>query len=260
MTENVQVRVDEPSGTITLNRPNQKNALSRELVESLIAAFEDLHQEKRVRAVILTGAGSTFCAGTDLHQIRETSGSEYSLERWYDDAMQLQRLIEMMLRFPKPIIAAVNGWAIGSGLALVLAADIVIVGQNSKLQLPEARRGLSAGMTAPLLCFRIGPGLAASVIFTGKPISAAEASHLGLVHEIVNDDLIWARSFEMTQACATGARESHQMAKRMLNETIGEQLFTQLSIGAANMATARTTEAAQEGIAAFLEKREPKWV
>ena len=260
MSDNVLVRVDDPSGTITLNRPHRRNALSRELIESLINAFEDLNQEKRVRAVILTGAGADFSAGTDLHQLQETAGADNSFERWYEDVRQLQRLIETMLRYPKPIIAAVNGWAIGSGLALMMASDIVVVGHDSRLQLPEARRGLSAGITTPLLCFRVGTGLAASVLFSGKPIAAAAALNLGLVHEIVGDDFIWARSFELAQACAAGARESHQMAKRMLNETIGEHLFTQLSIGAANMATARTTDAAREGIAAFIEKREPKWL
>ena len=82
---------------------------------------------------------------------------------------------------------------------------------------------------------------------------------LGLFHELVPNDFVWAKAFEWAQSATEGARESHQMAKQMLNETIGESLITQLSIGAANMAAARTTEAAQEGIAAFLEKRKPKW-
>jgi enoyl-CoA hydratase/carnithine racemase len=259
ISDNVQVRVDEPSGTITLNRPDRKNALSREIVDLLIQAFEDLHQEKRVRAVILTGTGSAFCSGTDMHQLIETSESKNAMEQWHQDVLQFQRLIETMLRFPRPIIAAVNGWAIGSGLALMLAADLVVAGDSSQLQMPEARRGLCAGITTPLLCFRIGTGLASSVMFKGKPITATAAVNLGLIHEIVADDLIWARSFELARECAVGARESHQMTKRLMNETIGENLFTQLSIGAANMATARTTAAAKEGITAFLEKRQPNW-
>ncbi len=121
ISDNVQIRKDKPSGTITLNRPDRRNALSREIVEMLITAFEDFHQEKSVRAVILTGTGDCFCSGTDLHQLKETAESKKALETWHEDVTQFQRLIETMLRFPKPIIAAVNGWTIGSGLSLALA-------------------------------------------------------------------------------------------------------------------------------------------
>ncbi len=259
ISDNVQIRVDEPSGTITLNRPDRRNALSREIIQLLIQVLDDFHHERKIRAVILTGAGESFCSGTDLRQIKETSESKTALETWHADATLMKELIETMLRFPKPIISAVNGWNIGAGLALMLASDIVIGGEQSNLQMPEARRGLSSGLTAPLLAFRVGSGLAASVLFSGEPVSAPEALNLNLFHEVVADDLLWARSFELARQCASGARESHQMTKQMLNETIGESLFTQLSIGAANMAAARTTEAAKEGIDAFLEKRDPNW-
>lgn len=259
ISDNVQVRVDPPSGTITLNRPDCRNALSREMVELLIEAFGDLHQQKNARAVILTGTGTAFCSGTDLQQLTETAAAKNSLEQWYADVNQLRELIELMLRFPKPIIAAVNGWAIGSGLALILACDVVVAGTSSQLCLPEAKRGLSAGLTMPLLNFRIGAGLAGSVMFRGQPIHSETALKMGLVHEVVADDLIWARSFELAKECAAGARESHLMTKKLLNETVGENLLTQLSIGAAQMAAARTTDAAKEGIAAFLEKRPPNW-
>jgi len=248
-----------PSGTIVINRPERRNALSREAVAALIEAFEDFHQERSVRAVILTGAGDSFCSGSDLQQIHESSADVNALEIWHDDARQLQQLIELMLRFPKPIIAAVNGWVVGSGVALMLAADIVIAGTSSKLLMPEAQRGLSSGLTAPLLAFRIGAGNAANVLFRGLAFDANHALRLGLYHEVVDDELVWARSHEIVKQMATGASESHQLAKQILNETIGESLLTQLSIGAANMAAARTTLAAREGIAAFLEKRPPNW-
>ena len=259
ISDNVQVRVDEPSGTITINRPDRCNALSREMVEMLTEALGDLHQEKKVRAVILTGTGSVFCAGTDLHQLRETAEARNAMQRWHEDVVQFQRLIESMLRFPKPIIAAVNGWAIGTGLTLMLAADLVVGGRQTKLQVAEPHRGLSTGLTTPLLNFRIGSGLASRVLYSGQSITADQGLALGLIHEVVADDLMWARSFELAQACAQGARESHQMTKQLLSETIGESLFTQLSIAAANMAAARTTDAATEGVHAFLEKREPNW-
>ncbi len=259
ISDNVQIRKDGSSGSIIINRPDRRNAISREIVEMISQAFDDFYSERAVRAVILTGTGDTFCAGTDLRQLKETSESKNALEAWHNDSRNFLDLIEKMLRFPKPIISSVNGWAVGSGVSLMLASDIVIAGKSARLRMPEALRGLNAGITTPLLNFRVGAGMAASILYSGAPVSAEEAMNLGLFHETVEDDLVWARSFEMASQCASGARESHQMTKQMINETIGENLFTQLSIGAANMAAARTTPAAKEGIAAFLEKRDPKW-
>ena len=259
ISDNVQIRKDGPSGTIVINRPDRRNALSREIVEMITQALEDFYNESSVRAVILTGTGDTFCSGTDLHQIKETSESQTALKTWHDDSLSLLALIEKMLRFPKPIIASVNGWAVGVGLALMLASDIVVGSAEAKLLMPEAKRGLNAGITIPLLNFRVGSGMAAGILFSGSPVDATESRNLGLFHEVVENELVWARSFELAKQCALGARESHQMTKQLLNETIGENLFTQLSIGAANMAAARTTDAAKEGVSAFLEKRDPKW-
>jgi len=259
ISDNVQIRKDGPSGTIVINRPDRRNALSREIVEMLIQALDDFHNERTVRAVILTGTGDTFCSGTDLHQMQETSAAKDSLEVWHKDVQTFQELIEKMLRFPKPIIASVNGWVVGTGLALVLASDIVIAGDQAQVRMPEALRGLSAGVTTPLLNFRLGASVASSLLYSAAAVEANEALTFGLFHEVVETELVWARSFEMAKECAAGARESHQLTKQMLNETIGETLMTQLSIGAANMAAARTTDAAKEGVAAFLEKREPNW-
>lgn len=259
ISDNVQIRKDIPSGTIILNRPDKCNALSREMIEMLQQAFEDLHQEKKVRAVILTGTGNIFCSGTDMHQLKETMEDENAFQIWHEDVQAFQTLIETMLRFPKPIIAAVNGAVVGAGVALMLACDLVVADENAQLLVPEAQRGLNPGLTTPLLAFRIGSGQSANVLFSGIPISAQISENLGLFHEVVANELVWARSHEAAKACSTGAQESYQLIKKMLNETVGEALFTQLSIAAANMAAARTTDAAKEGISAFLEKRPPEW-
>ena len=255
----INTRRDGSCGTIVLNRPERKNALSRETVQQLGEALEDFHGERSVRAVILTGSGDSFCAGTDLNQLKEAADSKNALEIWHRDSLEFLELIEKMLRFPKPIIASVNGWVLGSGVALMLASDIVVGGTSSRLCMPEALRGLNPGITTPVMSFRIGTAASSKVLYTGVRIAAEEALQLGLYQEVVGDSLVWARCFEIAGACAAGARESHQMTKQLLNETIGENLFTQLSIGAANMAAARTTPAATEGIEAFLEKRDPRW-
>jgi methylglutaconyl-CoA hydratase len=260
MTICLKLKKHAPSGTIILDRPDRRNALSRELLGQLQQAFDDFHQERSVRAVILTGAGAAFCAGMDLDEMRETAKAENAYELWREDAVLYRDTVEMMLRFPKPIIAAVNGPAMAGGAGLVLASDLVIATEGAKFGLPEPRRGLVAGMVAPLLTFRVGGSQAARLLLSAEPIDAQEAQRIGLYHEIVHADAVWARANEVSASIAKSAPEAMQMTKRLLNETIGEQLTVNLAAGAAMSAAARTTEAAQEGLTAFLEKREPKWL
>ena len=259
ISDEIQVRKDAPSGTIILNRPHRRNALTRELLAALQQAFEDLYQETNVRSVIITGAGNAFCSGTDLAQLQESANEANVLDQWREDAVRYQELLEYMLRYPKPIIAAVNGWVVGSGVGLMLASDIAIASDQARLMLPEARRGLHAGPTAPLLAFRIGASQAAHLLLSSRSVDASTAQQWGLFHEIVPDELVWVHAQKMAQDCAAGAPQSQLLTKQMLNETVGESLFRQLSIAAASMATARTTESAAEGITAFLEKRDPEF-
>lgn len=256
----VIVKKNLPSGTIVLNRPDKRNALSRQMIADIVQALDDLHQERKVRAVILTGAGSAFCAGMDLAEMQATANQPDALQQWHDDAVQYRELIDKMLFFPKPIIAAVNGPAVAGGAGLMLASDIVIAAHEAKFALPEPRRGVVAGMVSPLLVFRVGASQAANLLLTARTIEAPEAHRVGLYHEVVAGDLVWARAQEVAGEIAKSAPEAIQLTKKMLNETIGEHLGTMLSAGAAASAAARTTDAAREGLAAFLAKREPKWL
>jgi methylglutaconyl-CoA hydratase len=164
-----------------------------------------------------------------------------------------------MMEITKPIIAAVNGPAISSGAALVAASDIVVASNEATFGLSDARYGMVAGLAAPLVAFRIGAGQAARLSLTGATINAAEAQRIGLFHELTSNELVWARAMELAKSCAAGAPEAMQLTKRLINETLGEELATQLSSGAIMAATARTTEAAGEGISALLEGRQPLW-
>jgi methylglutaconyl-CoA hydratase len=256
----VTVKKTVPSGTIVLNRPDKRNALSRRMLNDIGQALDDLHQERSVRAVILTGAGSSFCAGMDLAEMQAASQQPDAFAQWHADAVQYRELIDKMLRFPKPIIAAVNGPAVAGGTGLVLASDIVIASTEAKFGLPEPKRGVVAGMVAPLVVFRLSASHAANLLLTGRLIDSTEAHRIGLAHEVVASELVWARAQEIAGEIADSAPESIQLTKRLLNETIGEHLGTLLTVGAADSATARTTEAAREGLAAFLEKRPPKWL
>ncbi len=255
----ITVKKNIPSGTIVLNRPEKRNALTRQMLTELSQAFTDLHGEKQVRAVILIGSGSVFCAGMDLGEMQQTAAQPDAQQQWYEDSLQYRELIEQMLQFPKPIIAAVNGPALAGGAGLLLASDIVLATPAAKFGLPEPKRGIVAGIVSPLLAFRVGGGVATQLLLRANTIKATEAQRLGLYHEIVADDLIWAHAHEIAKEIAESAPEAIQLTKRMIYENIGEQMISQLSAGAAASATARTTEAAVEGLAAFFEKRTPKW-
>lgn len=255
----VRVHVHGPTGTIILNRPEKRNALSRALLAELVQALHDLHLERAVRAVVLTGAGSAFCAGMDLTEMLETSRSPDAHAQWYKDAVAYRDLIEQMLRFPKPLIAAANGPALAGGLGLVLACDYVLAAREASFGLPEPRRGIVAGMVAPLVHFRLGGSQAARLLLFAGTIDAPEAQRIGLCHEVLSGEQLWARANELAGQAARCAPEALRLSKQLLNETIGEHLFTLLSAGAAASAAARTTEAAAEGLAAFREKREPRW-
>jgi enoyl-CoA hydratase/carnithine racemase len=254
----VRVRIDRPSATVVLQRPERRNALSYRLLVELQTVLNELLQQRRVRAVILTGAGSAFCAGLDLKEMRE-SGPEDAGSPRGDDLAKLCELIDTMLHFPKPIIAAVNGPAVAAGAGLVLASDIVLGTPSAELGLPEPRRGLAAGVVAPLLAFRAGGGLAANLLLTGRSMPAREAHRWGLYHEVVPTHLVWARAHEVAAQCADAAPDALTLTKRMLNETIGQRLAPLLADGAVISRTARATEAANEGIAAFFQRREPSW-
>lgn len=259
----VEVKVTGNVGTIILNRPDHGNALVRVMVHQLIDALDDLYGEKRVRSIVLTGAGETFCAGIDLEEINDVSQLQAewadSEGRWGEDAANYRDLIIRMLEITKPIIAAVNGLCASAGAGLLLASDIVVASHEATFSLPDPRRGLVAGVAAPLLCHRVGAGRAARLLLTSAMIDAPEAEKLGIFHELVATDKVWARAAQLADDCAEGAPEAIQLTKRLLNETLGEHLETQLATGAVMQATAFTTEAAQEGIAAFLANRKPNW-
>lgn len=256
----LKLKKTAPSGTIVLNRPDKRNAITREMIADLMQALDDFHGEKSVRAVILTGAGTAFSAGMDLAEMQETAKQPNAWQQWHDDAVAYRELLDRMMQYPKPIIAAVNGPAMAGGLGLVLASDLVVAATEATFGLPEPRRGIVAGMVSPLLVFRVGASHAANLLLTARTIKAEEAYRIGLVHEAVSVDLNWVRAHDLAQEIAKSAPEAILLTKRLLNETIGEHLGPLLSSGAAASATARTTEAAAEGLAAFLEKREPKWL
>ena len=255
----LKTRVDGATATVVLNRPNQRNALDAQTIAELAETFEAVHQKRAIRAVILTGAGSAFCSGLDLVEMHAVRQSGEAIERWGRDAAAAKELFEQLLRFPKPVVAAVNGPAAGAGVGLIAACDVAVGCSAAEVSMPEGQRGLAPGASAAQLVFRIGGAAAARLLLTSEVFSAEESRRIGLFAEVVHQDVVWARAMEIADRAATAAPQALQQTKQLLNETIGESYCTALSAGAAASAASRTTESAAEGLAAFVEKREPRW-
>jgi enoyl-CoA hydratase/carnithine racemase len=250
----ISVKKNAPSGTIVLDRPAKRNAIDRQMLGLLAQALQDLHQEKIVRAVILAASGPVFCSGIDLSEWQETSLSQNALEQRQQDVVQLHEVLEQMLRFPKPIIAAVDGAAMGFGLSLVLACDLVVASGRSTFATASAKLGLVSGFSAPLLAFRLGASTASRLLLGQAELDSEEARQLGLVHHVVKGGQIWVRAHQWAQEIATGAPEAMQLTKRLLNEMVGESVSVWLASGAQAMAASCTTEAATEGLKSFSTK------
>ena len=259
--QHVDVKVHQNVATILMDRPGSRNALSPALIEDLMTAFSDVHQEKGVTAIVLAGSGSDFCAGLDLTVLQEIASMPpgEAAQEWFTAWEQLTRLIEQMLRFPKPIIAAVDGSALGAGLSLALAADIIVASKEASFGSVAVRRGLVGATTTALLAFRLGSAVAARMSLTGQAIDSAEAYRLGICDKPVESSMVWVTAVEWANRCSQAPREAVQATKKVLNEDIGEALLTQLGAGAAIGASVCTTDAAAEGILAFCEKRPPVW-
>lgn len=246
----VDVKIHDKVATILLDRPAACNALSPGLTADLMTALADVHQERRVRAVVLAGSGNHFCAGMDLKVMAEIAALPESEahQQWFTLWTDMTRLLEEILRFPKPVIAAVDGSAIGGGFALALAADCIVASQRASFAVPAARRGIASGAVAALIAFRLNGAVAARMLLTGQPMTADEAHRLGLCPPPVPSDQIWVAANELATETTHGPREAVQAIKRQLNEDVGENLLTQLATGAASSATSCTTEPAIEAI------------
>jgi enoyl-CoA hydratase/carnithine racemase len=253
MTDEVLYEVDERVATITLNRPEQRNAVSPELTAALGAALDRVEADDRVWVVILTGAGPHFCAGADLKALAAGRAAELST-----DAGGFAGLV----RYPrtKPMIAAVRGFALAGGTELVLACDLVVAGTDAFFGLPEVTRGIVAAAGGLFRLPRVlPPARAMELILTADRLAAEEAHRLGMVNHLVQPDDVLDRARDLAERICRNAplavRESLAIARRA--QQLDDEEGWRLSASA--MQRARDSEDAREGVMAFVEKRSPTW-
>ena len=242
---------------VTLNRPEVLNARNRRMREELIDAVTAIRADPEVRVVILTGAGErSFSAGRDL---KEAAQEKVGVVAARQAKMEISDT-EMIARLNKPVIAAINGFALGGGCEMALACDIRVAVEGAKVGLPEVSRGMIPGSGGTQRLSRVvGLGKALELILTGSVIDAEEACRIGLVNKVVPRDGLMAAAEEYAQAIATKAPVAVVLAKEAVREGYEMSLDDGLRLETDLSALLRTTDDIKEGARAFVEKRPPQW-
>lgn len=242
--------------TITLNRPDKRNAISYELIDDLIAVLKKAAASP-APVVILTGAGSAFCAGMDLENLKQLIGR--SDEQNLKDSVTMAGLFRALYDFPKPTIAAVNGAAIAGGAALATLCDFTLAVPEAKFGYTEVRIGFVPGIVSSYLISNVGEKRARDLLLTGRLFGAEEAHRLALVSEIVMPDQLMHRAHELARQLLENSPASLRVTKRLLSEYTKDQFDRQVAQAVKDNAAIRQTADFKEGVSAFLEKRKPHW-
>lgn len=236
---------------LTLNRPEVLNALSSEVMEELSARLLDLEQDESVRVVVVTGNERAFAAGADIQELRDNTAvsmlSSRQITRW-----------EALKRFQKPLIAAVAGWALGGGMELVMACDMVVAGDNAQFGQPEIKIGVMPGAGGTQRLTKVvGKARAMELVLTGRTITAEEALAMGLVNCVVAREQVLPRALELANTVAS----MPPLAIRLAKESVLTALDTPLDIGLTHerrlFSLLFASEDQKEGMTAFIEKRSP---
>jgi methylglutaconyl-CoA hydratase len=242
---------------ITLNRPEVHNAFTAAMIRELRDAVRAAASDPGVRVVVLTGTGKSFCAGADLNWMREIIAASY--EENYAESLAIAEFHEELYRLPKPTIARVNGTAIGGGTGFLSACDIAVASAEAKFGLSEVKLGLVPAAISPYVVRRIGESQARRYFLTGERIDARRAQEIGLVNMVVAPEDLDRRTNEVAASLLSSGPEALAKVKELLHRVPGMSFEDAKAYTAAMIAGLRVSAEGQEGMAAFLERRKPKW-
>jgi methylglutaconyl-CoA hydratase len=259
MTDKVLVRIDDDgNATVMLNRPEVHNAFDPEMVEGLTAAFDELGASDGVRAVVLMGAGPSFSAGADIGHMKKSAS--FSRKQNFEAALDTARMLYRLHALRKPTIACVRGAVRGGGCGLVAACDIAIAARTATFRLTEVKLGIIPAMISPYVIGAMGSRMAHRYMVTGEEFDAAEAYRIGFVHDICEEEDLVGKVGQMLSHLYTSGPNAIAAVKELIplsaNMPIDEEIAEET---ARLIADIRTTPEAQEGLSAFLEKRNAEW-
>jgi methylglutaconyl-CoA hydratase len=252
----VQLAYDSGIATITLNRPDKRNAISFELIDDLLRALKEVEESDAI-VLIVTGAGKAFSAGMDLENLKTLIGR--SPEQNLEDSETMVRMFRSLYEFPKVTIAAVNGPAIAGGTGLALLCDFTLAVPEAKFGYTEVRIGFVPAIVSTFLLRQTGEKHARDLLLTGRIIGAEEAARMGLVNEIVAPESLMSRARELAALLMENSPASLRATKKLLSDHARTELNAQIEAALRENAAVRTTADFREGITSFLEKRKPAW-
>ncbi len=249
---------DFGNAVITLNRPEVHNAFDPEMVRALTATLADIAADDAIRAVVIAGAGKSFCAGADIAHMRQSA--KFTKAQNFKGAGESARMFHALYTLNKPTVAAVHGAVRGGGCGIVAACDIAIASRTATFRLSEVKIGVIPAMISPYVIGAIGERQARRYMLSGEEFDCAEAWRIGLVHDLVEEENLETRVGEMLgQLYSSGPK-----AVRAIKQLIPQSAHSPIGPGIVNatsdiIAAIRATPEAQEGLTAFLEKRKPSW-
>jgi len=252
----IQLAYECGVATITLNRPEKRNAISFELIDDLLRALDEVSKSEAT-VLIVTGAGKAFCSGMDLDNLKALLGR--SPKQNLEDSQTMVQLFRSLYEFPKMTIAAVNGPAIAGGTGLALLCDFTLAVPEAKFGYTEVRIGFVPAIVSTFLLRQVGEKQARDLLLTGRIFGAEEAARMGLVSEVVPAENLMVRAGQLAVLLMENSPASLRATKQLLTDHARAELDTQVEAAVRENAAIRTTSDFREGISSFLEKRKPVW-
>jgi methylglutaconyl-CoA hydratase len=252
----LELKQDGQIATITLTRPEKRNAISGQMIEDLLEALGEA-ETGSARVVILTGAGNAFCAGMDIDELRAIAGRSH--EQHLEESQRTARMLFRLHRFPKPLIAAVNGPAIAGGCGIATLADFTLAVPEAKFGYTEVKIGFLPALVSVFLRRQMGEKRMRDLLLTGRIITASEALQMGLITEVVAAEKLQARAREIAGTLIASSPTSLARTKRLLLQFDEKSIEEEIDLAIRENAAIRSTPDFREGVTAFLEKRPPKW-
>ena len=242
---------------MTLARPDSHNALNAALIEELTHCFGEISDDDGVRVVVLSGEGRSFCAGADIGYMRETAA--FSYEENLEDARRLAEMFWTVDECPKPLVAKVQGAAMGGGAGLVAVADVAVAEEEARFAFSEVRLGIAPATISPFVVRKVGTSHARSLFVTGKRFGAERAREIGLVHDVTLQGQLDAAVDEKVGEILQGGPVAQATIKALLRRLETTEPMEAPGLTTRVISELRAGEEGQEGLAAFLKKREPGW-
>jgi len=252
----IQVESARGVQTITLNRPEKRNALSPELIDEISTVLNDA-ANCDCGVVILTGAGSAFCAGLDMEHLETMKA--HTVEQHRRDSENMARVLRTLYEFPKPVIAAVNGPAIAGGMGLATLCDFTYAVPDARFGYTEVRVGFVPAIVASFLLRQVGEKRTRELLLSGRILKADEACRLGLITRIVQPEDLMAEAHALAQSLLMNSPEAMGAVKQLLAGHSRDQIDEEIEAAIAANAHQRASEDFREGVRAFLEHRRPEW-